>query len=149
MVFWASHRVMGVPGVRHERLNKHVWDSNVTDWGLLGWDPSCGKCVQVRLFMSMCGRALGPTWLVPQACLLRQIAVYIHSFKKNGVILSYLQLYLYFIHWMLLHYLAVCRYGDIRLLPFLVDNVSFSRYLTCVIWGSYNCAGHSDPHYFS
>jgi len=30
--------------------------------------------------MSMCGTALRPTWLVLQACLLRQTAVYLRSF---------------------------------------------------------------------
>ena len=65
------------------------------------------------------------------------------------MILSYLQLYLYFIHWMHFQYLTACRYGDIWLPLFPVDILSVLQYLFCLIWDSHNCLEHSDIQYFS
>jgi len=132
---WASHCVMGIPGVRHERLNRYVWDSNITGWGLLGWDPSCGKCVQV-----LWGP---PGWYHKLVYWDRLLFTAIPLKNKwcDPKLLASLPLF-YSLN-------AVALPGDIRLPLFPVDNLSFSQHLSCVTWGSYNYVGHSDLHFFS
>lgn len=121
----------------------------LTDWLTEGFLAGIQVVVSVFRFVSSClyvEELWGPPGWYHKLVYWDRLLFTSIPLKKNGVILSYLHLYLYFICWMQLHYLIVCRYADIQLPLFLVDNLSFSQYLSYVIWGFYNCVEHSDLH---